>query len=789
MKRSAVIRSTGLVGVACVAVLSAAVLGPLGAAAGAAEPTPSPSASGRAVIPTAEASPAATATVGAPKMPLPAPTGLRPVDTVPVRKQVVLRWAPVTGAAGYLVEVGTDEQWSDTPVYSTRSVATTVTLPVWLPHASYVWRVSALQQGGHGRWSVAGAFSRGWTEAPAHLDPQPDQLVVGMPEFRWTPVPGASSYELQISTVATNGDVVGGPPRVSTPGDPTQRQGEPITESCFTNRTSLTPYVSHGLKVDAPGDCVLTTLGTGETRFWRVRGLDAFVGAPIPTPVDPVTSEGVSTLPPSFVSDELDLTTCPAAPKDASATPTVGAGPKGSCEPSHPSEKGAWSSYRSVAVVGTASSTARGSLPLVATLPLSTPLCTADRVCRDFPTLSWDRAAATSAYRVYVSLDAAYSNIVSVADTTGLTWTPRVSFRDNAAGQAYYYAVQACSSDGCGPVPPRPPSLRKLSQRLTPTGPVDGALLGAGDVSLSWQSHAFALRAGAAAPASDAYAYRLQVTTADNPDFQGRLVDDEVVDGTSYVSPTKTYPNGRLIWRVQAVDASGNRLPWSAAQTFVRDTVAPTMTVTPASRAAVLGPLVVRFSEDVRGLGSSSLRLAPVGGVRMAVSGRTATLTPLGPLVPGAAYSVIPTGITDLAGNPATAAGRLRIDPVVDDASAALRYGGSWSGRSASNALGRTFRTSVPTARAGTEVSTLFAGTGISVVACLGPEAGVLEVWVDGVRVRRVDTYRAYSGCGVTVARVTGLPAGTHRVQVRGVGDRRPASRGTAVSLDAFRAS
>ena len=59
---------------------------------------------------------------------------------------------------------------------------------------------------------------------------------------------------------------------------------------------------------------------------------------------------------------------------------------------------------------------------------------------------------------------------------------------------------------------------------------------------------------------------------------------------------------------------------------------------------------------------------------------------------------------------------------------------------------------------------------------------------VDGVRVTTVDTYRSWSGCGVVLARTAFKAAGAHRVQVVGTGAKHPASRGTAVAVDAVTA-
>ena len=48
------------------------------------------------------------------------------------------------------------------------------------------------------------------------------------------------------------------------------------------------------------------------------------------------------------------------------------------------------------------------------------------------------------------------------------------------------------------------------------------------------------------------------------------LVDDIVVDQTTYTAFSKTYPEGTLYWRVQAIDGSGNGLAWSEPWKIVK---------------------------------------------------------------------------------------------------------------------------------------------------------------------------------------------------------------------------
>jgi hypothetical protein len=86
--------------------------------------------------------------------------------------------------------------------------------------------------------------------------------------------------------------------------------------------------------------------------------------------------------------------------------------------------------------------------------------------------------------------------------------------------------------------------------------PTPGADMNSGtpvqDVSIDWL------------PVPGATGYQLQVDT--DPAFNNP-VDDRLVDGTVY-SPTTTYDNDQYYWRVRAIDAGQNRMPWTAAAPF-----------------------------------------------------------------------------------------------------------------------------------------------------------------------------------------------------------------------------
>lgn len=234
--------------------------------------------------------------------------------------------------------------------------------------------------------------------------------------------------------------------------------------------------------------------------------------------------------------------------------------------------------------------------------------------------------------------------------------------------------------------------------------------------------------------------------------------------------------------------ATAATLPSSPAVVGPVDSTAPTFRTVPATGLAVDGSLRVVFSEPVRGISADTvgLRSTPVV-LSPAADGRSVVLMPRARLVPGATYTVnVAPEVTDLAGNPvATGATPVRANPLADDRSPALTLSaGTWSRLAASNAVGRTYTRSVPTAGPSV-VSVAVFGRGVQVKGCVGPANGVLEVWSDGAHVAGVDTYRPYSSCGVVLATplLSGAP-GLHRVQLRGVGAKNARSKGTAVAVD-----
>jgi hypothetical protein len=764
----------------------------------------------------------AAASTEAVSAPLAAPQSLSPDDggsAYPhaVLKTVTLSWSAVSGATGYRVQVGTDSTWSDDNAISfTQDVAqTSVTLPVSLPHATYVWRVAALKGSTVGHWSSEegqaqseAEFTRGWRDLPV----QGSVVWSGArPVFAWSPVAGATGYELEISSqpFPAPGPSTAAPD--TTPSPVTRTQAPEVDVTCFTPRTRFTTYQS----VDGDGaksslaDCSFTAPAAGTTLYWRVRALDKWQGAPASGPTKPVSQSGISYLPPvSDTNPASNITTdcpnqatasaSPSASASATASPSASASPSAApvqacSSPSDDTEIGDWTTGASFSWSPTG-----GTAVALSTVPtdslaqdpsglctVSTTTGTAEKAtCSDFPTISWNGASSTyDRYRLYIGLDDQFTNIQAILETSAHEWTPPTSWRDSSPSTSYYYVVQGCNATACGPVTSTPPSFRKVTPRSNTTGtPAVRGLL-----RLDWQSYADDLAAATskAAP-EDAWYYHVQVATSDHPSYDA-TVDDAKVDQNFYI-PTKDLGDGSFVWRVQAVDSAGNTLPWSKSQAFVRDTTPPrAVSASPSAGIGVRQAVKVTFSEPVTGVSASTLTAVADGvstpvSVSVASDGRSATLSPSRGWVAGASYVTrVSPSVRDAVGNSAVASGpSFSVTKTVDDSSGGLAFGAGWSTLRSTNAHGGTFHRS---ATGGAGLTMSFHGSTAVVYGCLGPNNGYASITVGSVT-KKFSLYRSYSGCNVRVAVLTGLGGGTHSARVTVLGSHPSASKGNSVDVD-----
>jgi len=202
------------------------------------------------------------------------------------------------------------------------------------------------------------------------------------------------------------------------------------------------------------------------------------------------------------------------------------------------------------------------------------------------PVLDWDPVPGAAYYMVYVSEDRDLTNMIYdpvIRYTQNTRWTPTVAMEkdalaDNQSGKAYFWFIRPCKALGiCAPDPASTldaatHAFRKISPQvdgLVATDGSQGATVTqfANEVTFTWNDYRATNQqvsyAGGAAPAHQtAQSYRIQVSKS--PTFASTdLVDERTVDQTTYTPFDRTYPEGDLWWRVQAIDAQNNGLAWS----------------------------------------------------------------------------------------------------------------------------------------------------------------------------------------------------------------------------------
>ena len=216
---------------------------------------------------------------------------------------------------------------------------------------------------------------------------------------------------------------------------------------------------------------------------------------------------------------------------------------------------------------------------------------------RQTPVLRWDPEPDTAYYKLYLSYDRELTNLVGKNDgfpikfpitVNGTMYASPVALPEGDAGTAYFWGIQPCSTTGvCRHLEYPLHSFSKLSNKVVPVSPgIPYDPVGTApvpslpdDITFTWQDYLATNTAASTTGAtltspsrSEAKSYRIQVS--DDPQFNV-LLDNQVVDQTTFTSFANTYPDTQLYWRVQAIDGSGNPLPWSPKWTFDKQSPVP----------------------------------------------------------------------------------------------------------------------------------------------------------------------------------------------------------------------
>ncbi len=170
-----------------------------------------------------------------------APTLLFPAPDAVVQFTPTFEWTAVPGADYYYLELDTNPDFTNPTRYQTRNTAFTPERPL-SNDADYYWRVQAVDAAKNsGPFSETRRFSLRWDFIPQLLTPTNNWASTPHPLFRWTPVPGAYQYQIQI--------------------DESPAFAAPIR---VDKKTYFTAYT-----MDIGG-----TIEPSQTFYWRVRALD-----------------------------------------------------------------------------------------------------------------------------------------------------------------------------------------------------------------------------------------------------------------------------------------------------------------------------------------------------------------------------------------------------------------------------------------------------------------------------------------------------------------------------------
>jgi len=469
-------------------------------------------------------------------------TQLEDLNAAPEAFDPRFSWAPVPGAARYEVEVNSSVDFApgSKVCCSGASIATSLSPVTLLKDNVYYWRVRALDPDGNaGVWNYGPSFTKTFDKvAPAGPVPgtsiknlhmrdnltnvtltadEDNDLSNGyssrVPVAAWDPVPGASSYELQIAswtgltcswataTYLKKTSVPSWTPFSPAAGNPVVWQG-----TLAADIPALTPG-TYCFRVRARSDRAAgneevwgdyTYLQDGNTNSAAPVG-PAFTWSGYPDPTDPAASAGCA-------SGYLCL-----------------------------------ADYRE---------------PTTGSTNVRTPLFT------------WKPLAGANGYFVVVAKDQNFSNVVDEAYTRIPAYSPRhqlkpTTYTDETT--SFYWAVlPATAANGSDGLPldaflSNPSNFQK--QSTPPT------LLSPSSVQVFLDQPTFRWT-----PTEGARRYRIQVSQ--DPTF-GDPLDDLVTDATSYSSNT-TYPADTVLyWRVRADDENLTGLTWSATGTFQKKLATP----------------------------------------------------------------------------------------------------------------------------------------------------------------------------------------------------------------------
>ncbi|MEI2784809.1 MAG: fibronectin type III domain-containing protein [Candidatus Nanopelagicales bacterium] len=429
-------------------------------------------------------------------------------------EQPEFQWTAVPQASGYRLELALDHRFAS--VWRTITSSANRYIPTAaMPAGSFWWRVRALYANGvQSPYSTPRAFARRWTVADGNGSrsqeiARPDQVRVE--DFD----PGVEGVQAPVNAIKIWWEPVADASEYEV-----QFDGDTV---CTTTHTVLTPNAA-GNEAESGSDdgatgggesCTLETAELG-SHWVRVRAVD------ITTTDQPIYSLWSDQ---ARAPDEMP----PAPTMFTLTTAWVGSGEIAPAKQTHPGN---------------------GDLSV------------------DAPVLEWMPVATAPEYRVVIARDRDFTNVIGDWRTTNTRMIPTGSLWDHTAMRSYYWMVLPCFElEGAKCLnesqavnrPGKFRSFRKQTLEMTPrTSSRDDTPW----TTFRWHSfsHSVGVKSSATRSVPGLKWYEVQYRAQGTRSWAGAVTS--TTDVTSWVS--EALPFGmRLLWRVRAVDGTGEPHAWS----------------------------------------------------------------------------------------------------------------------------------------------------------------------------------------------------------------------------------
>jgi hypothetical protein len=539
---------------------------------------------------------------------------------------LTLTWKTAPGAVNYDIEISTTPTMSNLVYGPTQVQGPEYVIPNELaPNSTYYWTVQPVNGAGQlGTKSKVGTFTLDWPSNTTltETDTSPDSTYEE-PTFSWTAVPGAASYELEVSSdpsYPANAIIIDSTGLITDNYHPTSflpnhttlywrirardddgnagswNDGQSFTETFDTGIPSITNLEV----IDGTTGAVLNGGNTSDpiVKWTPVPGASSYTvtmaawnagsGCDYNNDVK-TTSTPETALTPIGQGENNNwqntqygwtgaanngtgiiingaLSVCVSVIAERNDSPLAG-----STIESTPTVLGSTTTPAFSYVPPTSSGTLAPGIPVstyspgLASPAYGTGTYTEGSTLSTTPLFQWQSVPGAAGYYLIIANDQNFdpNSIVTGVYTAQTSYVPPLSLKDQSGD--YWWEVIPVASPGSQPLSDPetgdydPQYFNKSSTPPTPVSPVNGVNVGTQPV-FSWTS----------AQAAENYTFEVSA----DPSF-ANPIETDTTDSTSLTSSTTLPPGETLYWRVRANDID-NGLNWSAVQTFTHNLPAPT---------------------------------------------------------------------------------------------------------------------------------------------------------------------------------------------------------------------